>query len=101
MHRCLLVPYRGWDHRPLVYEPNAQGHIYKLIDPNELQGAISAQGTQGELELLDALNLMERGDYSGAVRRVATAIEVVVEATVASAIEKAEGNPAAEKSYRS
>ena len=71
--------------------------LYKLIETPELEGAISARGTQGELELLDALNLMERGDYSGAVRRVTTAIEVVVEAAVAREIETAEGKAAAAK----
>jgi hypothetical protein len=38
---------------------------------------------------------MERGDYSGAVRRVTTAIEVVVEAVVGKEIERAEGNAVA------
>jgi hypothetical protein len=41
---------------------------------------------------------MERGDYSGAVRRVTTVIEVVVKAAVAREIEKAEGKAAAQKS---
>jgi hypothetical protein len=95
--RCLLVPYRGWDHRPVVHELDGKASFYKLIETTELQSAISVHGTQGELELLDALNLMERGDYSGAVRRVTTAIEVVVEAAVAREIEKAEGKAAAAK----
>jgi len=96
-HRCLLVSYRGWDHRPMVLGLDGKASFYKLIETPELQGAISARGTQGEPELLDALNLMERGDYSGAVRRVTTAIEVVVEAAVAREIEKAEGKAAAAK----
>ena len=54
-----------------------------------------ATETPGELELLDALNLMERGDYSGAVRQVTTAIEVVVEAVVEQEIERVEGKVAA------
>jgi hypothetical protein len=40
---------------------------------------------------------MERGDYSGAVRRVTTAIEVIVEAVAGKAVETAIGKPAAEK----
>src|SRR5687767_10750939 len=71
---CNLVPYRGWDWKPLV-----SGSPYQLINGADLQASLSASETPGELELLDALNLMERGDYSGAVRRVTTAIEVVLE----------------------
>jgi hypothetical protein len=40
---------------------------------------------------------MERGDYSGAVRRVTTAIEVVVEAALAKEIEVLDGREAARK----
>jgi hypothetical protein len=50
-----------------------------LIAADALQTAMSEQGSPGEMELLDALNLMERGDYSGAVRRVTTALEVIIE----------------------
>lgn len=81
----------------MVHGLDTKASFYSLIDTIELQDAISARGTQGELELLDALNLMERGDYSGAVRRVTTAIEVAVEAAVAREIENAEGKSAAAK----
>jgi hypothetical protein len=40
---------------------------------------------------------MERGDYSGAVRRITTAIEVIVEAVVAGQIQAAQGKSSAEK----
>jgi len=49
------------------------------------------------MELLDAMNFMERGDYSGGVRRITTAIEVIVEAVVGAAVERAEGKPATVK----
>jgi hypothetical protein len=39
---------------------------------------------------------MERGDYSGAVRRITTAIEVVVEAMVGQKIETSQGKQSAE-----
>jgi hypothetical protein len=51
----------------------------------------------GEFELLDSLNLMERGDYSGAVRRITTALEVIVESVVGSAVELVEGKRSAVK----
>lgn len=97
IHRCLLVPYRGWDHRPMVRALDGTNSFYKLIEATELENAISCSGTPGEFELMDALNLMERGDYSGAVRRITTAIEVLVEAIVAREIEGVEGKEAAEK----
>lgn len=52
----------------------------------------------GELELMDALNLMQRGDYSGAVRRVTTAIEVAVEAAVEQDVSAQDGEEAAASS---
>jgi hypothetical protein len=45
--------------------------------------------------LLDALNFMERGDYSGAVRRITTAIEVLVENLAVAAVTRVEGDEAA------
>jgi hypothetical protein len=93
---CLLVPYRHWDMKPLMHlAKGADPTLYKLISGTDLQARISAVPTSGELELLDAINLMERGDYSGAVRRITTAIEVVLEATMFRLIEAAEGAEAA------
>lgn len=69
-----LFPYAAWDYRPLVNE-----EMYSLITPEDLQSGVPAVPGPGELELLDGLMLMERGDYSGAVRRVSTAVEVLVE----------------------
>src|SRR5712692_7898817 len=78
----MLVNYREWDSKPLIYkfeDPTQKPKVYKLVDADDLRNQISLLATPGELELLDALNFMERGDYSGAVRRVTTAIEVIVE----------------------
>jgi len=99
--RCvgsLLLPYRGWDIKPAIFKnPEAPPVPYQLIQGEDLQNQVSATATSGELEVLDALNLMERGDYSGAVRRITTAIEVIVEAVVAREIEATEGKHHAEK----
>ncbi len=75
-----LVPYAIWDHKPhgLTRDPSATER-YQLIDPRDLAACLQHPSSPGEFELLDAMNLMERGDYSGAVRRVTTAIEVLVE----------------------
>lgn len=68
-----LLPYPSWDYKPFV-----NGELMSLVSPEGL-AAGRALPEPGELELLDALMLMERGDYSGAVRRVVTAIEVALE----------------------
>ena len=100
----LLLPYRGWDFKPLIFpkfsptgKPTGEPTIYQLIQAGNLCDQISSISTPGEFDLLDAINLMERGDYSGAVRRITTAIEVVVEAMACKEIEAAEGKKHAEK----
>ena len=88
-----LVSYRDWDGKPVIFKSldmSQEPEVYKLIDANVLRNQISLVATAGEFELLDALNLMERGDYSGAVRRVATAIEVIVEAVAGKAVEESQ-----------
>jgi hypothetical protein len=96
-----LLGYKTWDIKPPIIHADGQDPVpYQLIDSVDLAGKLDDQPRPGELELLDALNLMERGDYSGAVRRVTTAIEVVVEAVVGGAVERAEGTAAAKKFIR-
>ena len=110
--RSWLVPYREWDLKPKGFatpfaelaEKVLAGEKldpptlpYKLIEENDLQGRLSAVASPGEFDLLDSLNLMERGDYSGAVRRIATALEVIVESEFGSAIEAAQGMKSATK----
>lgn len=75
----VLLEYREWDGKPLI---GSKGHPMaplQMIAADGLQVALRSAPTPGELELLDALNLVERGDYSGAVRRVTTSIEVILE----------------------
>ncbi len=82
--RVVLQDYRAWDEKPVMYNSitASRGERYKLIDAAELQSAMSIEPSAGEYELLDALNFMERGDYSGAVRRITTAIEVQLESVL-------------------
>jgi len=104
---AILVPYRGWDRKPVFFEgfsfkppvgPKGPPKVHQLISADDLRKEISStSATPGELELLDALNLMERGDYSGAVRRITTAIEVIVEAVVGREVEAIDGKAQAEK----
>lgn len=95
-----LQTYRDWDYKPRIHEfagSSEKPKVYQLIGAEELRNQVSLIPSHGELELLDALNLMERGDYSGAVRRITTAIEVIVEAVAGNAVEAAKGKRAAEK----
>ena len=92
-----IVRYRQWDHKVFIFGLDKKQKIYQLIDADEFRRQLPLVPTPGELELLDALNLMERGDYSGAVRRVATAIEVVVEYVVGKVVESSKGKTVAEE----
>lgn len=78
--RMVLFDYATWDRKPQIGPMDGDLLTYRLTIPPDLQHALDTlTPTPGELELIDALNLMERGDYTGAVRRVTTAIEAVVE----------------------
>jgi hypothetical protein len=79
--RIVLQDYAAWDEKPMIVDNVSGGkkERYKLIDPSDLQAALAIQPSAGEFELLDALNFMERGDYSDAVRRITTAIEAQTE----------------------
>jgi hypothetical protein len=92
-----LVPYREWDIKPVMSRSSRGIELYELIEASELQKQMSVRATAGEYELLDAINLMERGNYSGAVRRVTTAIEVVVEDVLGKELEAAVGKQSAAK----
>jgi hypothetical protein len=103
--RSSLVPYREWDVKPkgfatpfdeLVKKIVAGEQFdpptiaYKFIEEADLQHS-SIIPAPGEFELLDSLSLMERGDYSGAVRGITTALEVILESVVGKEVELAEG----------
>jgi hypothetical protein len=78
--QVVLFDYAAWDRKPQIGPMGGDLVTYRLTIPPDLQEALDTLApTPGEFELLDALNLMERGDYTGAVRRVTTAIEAVVE----------------------
>lgn len=77
----VLLDYAKWDEKPVITS-GSSNERYKLIDEAQLKSAINMQPSAGEFELLDALNFMERGDYSGAVRRITTAIEAQTESVL-------------------
>jgi len=80
-----LLPYKDWDDKPVTIEdgdkegdsPKAKPFEYAtLLDLNAVR---SEDASPGEFDLLDARSLMERGDYTGAVRRTVTAVEAILE----------------------
>jgi len=100
--RIVLQEYTGWDEKPnIIHNMVARNYErYKLIDGASLQSAMNAKPSEGEYELLDALNFMERGDYSGAVRRIATAIEAQVESALRQELLKVHPATEVEKMLR-
>ena len=87
-----LLPYATWDDKPHLGPLNQPdvSEPYQLIAPQDLATRLHESPSPGEFDLLDAINLMERGDYSGAVRRIATAIEVLVEEVLRTEFRKQE-----------
>jgi HEPN domain-containing protein len=82
------------DHKPvLVSEPATPGgqpifQEFAWAKPSDLELVNSAQASPGEFDLLDARSLMERGDYTGAVRRTNTALEALIGAKLEEQLRK-------------
>lgn len=87
-----LLPYWDWDSKPVLVGPDRPDgpdlppRPFRFTDVGTLLATTPTDATRGELELLDARSLMERGDYTGAVRRTATALEAVVGWALAAAL---------------
>jgi hypothetical protein len=97
--RCVsvgLVPYRAWDDVPILQKRDGSKGFIRLIKPADLNSA-PATPSPGELELLDAINFMERGNYSDAIRRMATALELLVQTRVFDIFAQTRGAAAAAK----
>jgi hypothetical protein len=84
----MIVPYLDTDRKPNVHDADGSVHPHNLMEPSDLTPALALRPFPGELDLLDAENLMVRGDYSGAVRRIATALEVALEAALRQELQK-------------
>jgi len=100
--RIVLQDYATWDEKPVIVS-NVSGGVrerFKLITPSELETALAVQPSAGEFELLDALNFVERGDYSDAVRRITTAIEAQTEFALLQELLKTHTSAEAEKKLK-
>ena len=78
-HVC-LSRYRDWDNKPVIHAHDKAPEPLKLIDGLNLAADLGVAPSPGELDLIDALNFVQRGNFEDAVRRIVTAIEVIVEA---------------------
>jgi hypothetical protein len=94
---AVIVPYKEWDAKPVTVEAgDAVGDPNKVqqfewASLDDLTAAASSDATPGEFDLLDARSLMERGDYSGAVRRTTTAIETIVSWVLSNELQREYG----------
>ena len=93
-HRAVLLPYREWDSKPVIVgEPATPGgsptiQPFEWTDRAALESVTTADASAGEFDLLDARSLMQRGDYTGAVRRTTTAIEALIGAKLEEELHK-------------
>jgi hypothetical protein len=93
-----LFTYASLSSRPRIYkhlfdreadeEKRKEYTILTLTTSADIENIDSSVGVPGEDDLLDARNLMERGDYNGAVRRATTAIEALVEFVLEAELSK-------------
>ena len=93
-----LFDYAGMTVRPRIFpnllmpdksaEERQFNYPLTLVDGGSIESMDPTLGVPGEDDLLDTRNLMERGDYSGAIRRTITAIESLVEHVLRSELAK-------------
>lgn len=75
-----VYPYETWDQIPLEKNVDGTSQPIKYTTLSEIDRIQDLTSfSPAEFELMDAIGLMERGDYSSAIRRLYTAIEVIVE----------------------
>lgn len=77
-HPTALLPYKTWDDKPVLIGRDGTQQQFAFTTPQAITDTSTSDATPGEFDLLDARSLMERGDYTGAVRRTVTAIEAVL-----------------------
>ena len=83
-----LFNYIEWDNKPIMRQVNNQEQTYNLATEEEIAASMNTEIGSGVIELLDAMNFMERGNYSDAVRRITTAVEAKLESVLESELLK-------------
>ncbi len=104
LFRICLLEYANFDCKPHsipfedIDKPDAHGEPFEHVSFASLQDALAErQPSDGEFELLDALNFMIRGGYSDAVRRITTAIEAILESALRRELIKRYPSPEVEQ----
>jgi hypothetical protein len=103
-HRAVLLPYKDWDLKPVTIGEldtsgkSAKVQVFEFATLEKVMAMSSTEASPGEFDLLDARSLMERGDYTGAVRRTVTAIEAILRWALVNQLNKS--YPAAEAEVR-
>ena len=93
-YRAVLQPYSLFDSKPVTVEPGLrpgdpdQVRDFEWATLADISALDPSTATPGEFELLNARSLYERGDYAGAIRRVATALEAEVAWALLNELEK-------------
>lgn len=81
--RSVLLLYKRWDYKPVTVQESADGSPiatpFEFTSVEQLVGTSSGDASPGEFDLLDARSLMERGNYTDAIRRTTTALEALFE----------------------
>jgi HEPN domain-containing protein len=80
--RIALIDYANWDQKPRHVSSDGGIATHQLIGAEDFRSQLQSVPQPGEIALLDAMSGMERGDYSGAVRRIVTAVEVILESVL-------------------
>jgi hypothetical protein len=78
-HAISLLLYSEHDVKPNERTRDGNVRVVQFGEPEQVTKFLVFEPTPGEPDLLDAMNLMQRGDYAAAVRRIVTAIEAVLE----------------------
>lgn len=94
---CCIVRYKEWDGRPVQVFVDKPPEQRDYISQTQMHTGLDELISPGELDLMDSLNLMERGDYAGAIRRVTSAVEVILEERLREVISSRKGHEAAFK----
>ncbi len=90
-----LLPEATWDYKPRIEVLNdpdnksvLQQSPFEFTSIETLATAVSENIEPSELALLDARSFFHQGDYSGAIRRAVTALEVLLERQLRAELSK-------------
>jgi hypothetical protein len=84
--RTIIQESANWDSKPQMFQwedlkrKEPKETPFQFASADDLRDGLLLEWTPGEVELAQGMHLRERGDYSGAVRRSVTSLEILLEA---------------------